>query len=171
MLSAFGLPPASQMAMPITIKEAKYLSLGYGRAVAGVAAVEFALAATVLVIVLTPVVDLGMAFYQQMQVQDAAQAGAQYAAAKGWNSSGIQNAVTSASTNMTISASPAPSESCGCPNGTSVVTATCNSSCTNGQTAGTYVTVNAQASYTPILPYSFFGSSTTLAATSTVRIK
>lgn len=140
-------------------------------AVAGAAAVEFALAATIIMIVLTPVLDLGMAFYQQLQVQDAAQAGAQYAAAKGWNSTGIQNAVTSASSNLTISASPAPSETCGCPNGTSIVAASCGSACTNGQSAGTYVTVNAQASYSPILPYSFFGSSTTLSATSVVRVK
>ena len=159
------------MAMPILVKQAKYLLRGHGRAVAGVAAVEFALAATVLMLALTPVVDLGMAYYQQLQVQGAVQAGAQYAAAKGWDSTGIQNAVTSASTNMTISASPAPSESCGCPSGTAVAAATCSSSCSNGQTAGTYVTINAQASYTPILPYSFFGSSATLSASSIVRVK
>lgn len=159
------------MAMLIAVKHAKYLLHGHGRAVAGAAAVEFALAATMLMFVLTPMVDLGMAYYQQLQVEDAAQAGAQYAAAKGWNSTGIQNAVTSAATNLTISANPAPSESCGCPSGTSVAAATCSTSCSNGQTAGTYVTINAQASYTPILPYSFFGSSSTLTATSIVRIK
>ncbi len=139
-------------------------------AVSGTAAVEFALAATLVLILLSPIIDLGMAFYQQLQVQDAAQAGAQYAAAKGWDSTGIQNAVTSATT-LSISASPAPSESCGCPNGTTFVSASCSSSCTNGQNAGTYVTVNAQSSYTPIVPYSFFGSPTTLTATSVVRIK
>ena len=46
----------------------------------GTSAVEFALAAPVLLGLLVPMADLGMAFSQQIKVQQAAVAGAQYAA-------------------------------------------------------------------------------------------
>ena len=114
--------------------------------------------------------QFGMAVYQQMQVQDAAQAGAQYAMAHGWNSSSIQSAVMSA-TALSVSASPAPSKTCGCPDGSSVSAATCGSTCSDGQKAGTYVTVGAQATYTPLFPYPTMGNSVTLSAQTTARIQ
>ena len=92
----------------------------------GNAALEFSIAAPVLAIIFIPLIDIGMAVYQQMQVQDAAQAGAQYAMAHGWNSGSIQSAVTSA-TALPVSVSPAPSKSCGCPDGSSVSAAACGS--------------------------------------------
>jgi Flp pilus assembly protein TadG len=136
----------------------------------GTAAVEFSIAVPMLAIIFVPMIDIGMAVYQQMQVQDAAQAGAQYAMAHGWNSSAIQNAVTSATT-LSVSASPSPSKSCGCPDGSSVSAAGCGSTCADGQTAGTYVTVGAQATYTPLLPYPTMGSSVTLSSQTTARIQ
>ena len=136
----------------------------------GSAAVEFSIAAPVLAIMFVPMIDIGMAVYQQMQVQDAAQAGAQYAMAHGWNSSSIQSAVTSATT-LSVSATPAPSKSCGCPDGSSVSAATCGSTCSDGRTAGSYVTVSAQATYTPLLPYPTMGTSVTLSAQATARIQ
>jgi Flp pilus assembly protein TadG len=139
----------------------------------GTSAVEFALAAPLLVGLLVPMADLGMAFSQQIKVQQAAAAGAQYAALHPWNSTSataIANAVTAATT-LAVTASPAPSQSCGCPSSSSVVYAACNSTCSNGQTAGYYVIVNAQSPYIPQLPYSVLGSSVTLTAQSTVRIR
>jgi Flp pilus assembly protein TadG len=134
------------------------------------AVIEFSIAAPVLAIIFVPLIDIGMAVYQQMQVQDAAQAGAQYAMAHGWNSSAIQSAVTNA-TALSVSASPAPSKTCGCPNSSSVSTATCGSTCSDGQAAGTYVTVGAQVTYTPLLPYPTMGNSVTLSAQTTARIQ
>jgi Flp pilus assembly protein TadG len=137
----------------------------------GVAAVEFALAAPLLAAILTVVVDFGFGFYEKMQVEDAAQAGAQYALLYGWNSTNVQNAVTGATSLSGITATPAPSQSCGCPSGTAVTATTCGSTCSNGLTAGTYVTVNAQATYTPLISYAVMGSSVTLSAQSVVRIQ
>lgn len=77
------------------------------RATEGSAAMEFGLIAPMLGAILLPVIDIGIGFYQRMQVRDAAQAGAQYAMTHGWNSTAIQNAVRSATT-LSISASPAP---------------------------------------------------------------
>lgn len=131
---------------------------------------EFGLIAPMLAAILLPVIDIGIGFYQRMQVQDAAQAGAQYAMTHGWNSTAIQNAVTSATT-LSIGASPAPVRSCGCPGTASVVSAACGSACTDGHPAGTYVTVSAQALYTTLVPYPGLGNSVTLSAQSTARIQ
>jgi Flp pilus assembly protein TadG len=138
---------------------------------AGAGAVEFAIGATLLAGLLIPLIDLGMGFYQKMQVQDAAQAGAQYALAHGWNSTAIENAVTSATALSSISASPAPVRNCGCPQGTSVTSSTCGGTCAGGQSVGTYVTVSAQATYTPLIPYPVLGQSVALTAQATVRIQ
>ena len=137
----------------------------------GASAVEFGIIAPVLAAVLVPLIDLGLAFYQQMQVDDAAQAGAQYAMAHGWNTSAIQSAVTGATALATVSATPAPARSCGCPSGTAVAAADCGSTCDDGQSARTYVTVSAQATYTTLIPYPTIGNSVVLSAQSTVRVQ
>src|ERR1051326_1413992 len=91
----------------------------------GNAGMEFGLLAPILGAVLVPVIDIGMGFYQSMQVEDAAQAGAQYAMAHGWNGTAIQTAVTRATTLSSISASPVPTLGCGCPGNSSVAAAAC----------------------------------------------
>src|SRR5438445_3700052 len=83
-----------------------------GRANHGNAAVEFGLAAPILMGLLVPAADLGIAFSEQIQVQQAAQAGAQYALLHGYDSTAISNAVTNGTTLSGVSASPAPSQSC-----------------------------------------------------------
>lgn len=137
----------------------------------GVAALEFAIGAPLLIAILIPLIDLGMGFYTKMQVQDAAQAGVQYALANGWNSVAIQNAVMAATTLPSISAVPAATTSCGCAAGASVTPANCGSTCADGQPAGTYVTASAQAVYTPLIPYPALGSTVTLSAQATARIQ
>ena len=141
------------------------------RAERGNAAIEFALATPILLGLLTPVADLGIAFTQQIQVQQAAQAGAQYALLHGFSSSAISNAVTAATNLPGVSAAPAPTQSYGCPTGTTIAAATVGSTCANGETAGSYVFVNAQSSYSPVLPYSVLPSGTTLTAQATVRVQ
>jgi len=51
----------------------------------GAALVEFALVASLLVLMMLPIVDVGMGFYYKTRVMTAAEAGAQYAFAKGWS--------------------------------------------------------------------------------------
>jgi Flp pilus assembly protein TadG len=137
----------------------------------GTAAVEFALIGPILIAIMVPLIDLGLGYYQKMQVEDAAQAGAQYAMAHGWNSTAIGAAVSAATALSAITASPAPVQSCGCPSGSSVTSAACGTKCGNGQPAGTYVTVSAQAVYTTLIPYPGIGSSVMLTAQSTARIQ
>src|SRR5205823_379771 len=114
----------------------------------------------------------GLAVYSEMEVQNAAQAGTQYAAVHGYNSDSVTTAVTSATTIHGLSASPAPSKFCGCPSTTGgIATATCGTNCASGAAAGTYVTASATATYTTIVAYPGVPSSYTFASTSTVRIQ
>jgi len=136
----------------------------------GAAATEFAIVAPVLAFFALGLIDLGMGFEAQMSVSQAAQAGSYYALLNGYNKSAIISAAQNASNAMGVSATP--SESCGCPTASGgVASATCGSPCSNGQTAGTYVTVNAQYPYATILPYPGLSSPMTLSASSMVRIK
>lgn len=141
------------------------------RATSGTAAIEFAIIGSVLVTLLLVGADLSMAFYSDMQVQTSAQSGAEYAAVHGFNASGISTAVTSATSTSGIDASPAPSQFCGCVSASAVNGATCGTTCSDGMTAGTYVTVTATRTYSTIIPYPSVPATFTQTAVSTVRIK
>lgn len=144
----------------------------FARGESGLSGIEFAIIAPVLILMFIATVDLGMGFYSKMEVEAAAQAGAEYASINGWNSDKISTAVTSATTVHGLQASPSPSEFCGCPSSSGVTSATCGSTCSAGDKAGTYVTVNAQATYSTILSYpSIVNSSYTFNSSSTVRIQ
>jgi Flp pilus assembly protein TadG len=138
----------------------------------GTAAVEFGMIATFLCFLLLGSIDFGMGYWEQIQVGNAARAGADYAILNGYNQTNIANAVTSATGLSSIVATPAPSESCGCPSASGgIVAATCGASCSGGGTAGEYVTVDARASYSTIFSYPGISSPLTLTAGVTVRIK
>ena len=116
--------------------------------------------------------EFGMGFYRKMQVYDAAQAGAQYVIKKGYTSAtSVSSAVTSATANTAITATPAPSQSCGCPTTSGITSATCGNACADGTLAATYVTVSAQGTYTPIFHYPGLSDSYTFTAQTIVRIK
>lgn len=136
----------------------------------GAAAIEFAFVASILAVMAIGVLDAGMGFYRKMQVQDAAQAGAYYAMRHGFVPSGIQNAVTGATTYSQIAASPAPRQYCGCPSNTSIAATTCGASCADGLKAPTYVEVSARAPYRTVLIYPFLADNFTFTAVSTVRV-
>ncbi len=136
---------------------------------AGNPAIELALLAPPLILLMIGIADYGAAVYRKMQVQHAAQAGAEYAIKNGFSATPISNAVTGATTYASISATPAPAQSCGCAAGTTITAATCGSTCAGGVTAGTYVTVSAQATYSTLIPYPGIANSFTLSAAATVR--
>ena len=135
----------------------------------GVAGVEFALALPVLMLLLVGMFDYGTLAFQTMEITAAAHAGADYAMHNGWNASAIQTAVTSA-TSLSVTASPAPQLSNGCLSGNTVVFTT-GSSCSSGGTPGSYVIVNAQTPFTPLVAWSGLTLPTTLSAQAVVRIQ
>jgi len=138
----------------------------------GAGAVEIALVAPILLLLLTGAIEIGSLAWTQMQVGAAARAGASYALSRGFSTSAISGAVTSA-TNLTVTVSPSPTQSYGCPNASTGVTTagvTSTTVCASGLTAGKYVTVGATATYTPLFSLPFLASPVALSSTTVVRI-
>ena len=113
--------------------------------IAGTALIEFTLCAPLLVVMSIYTMDFGLEYYKQLKVQNAAQAGADWAIANRiFNSSYISTAATNAINDATISVST-PILQCGCPSSAGVTTppipydpvnATCGNQC-GGSATGT----------------------------------
>ncbi|MDN4985206.1 MULTISPECIES: TadE/TadG family type IV pilus assembly protein [unclassified Bradyrhizobium] len=137
----------------------------------GVAAIEFGIMIPILSLMVVSVTDIGLAVFRKMQVEDAAQAGAQYAIIHGFDASGISSAVTSATNSTAVTASPGPVKFYGCPTGTGVSVVSAGTVCTGGAQAGTYATVSAQATYYTLINYQIIAVAYTYNAQSTTRLQ
>ena len=137
----------------------------------GAAAIEFGIMIPLLSLSVIAVTDLGLGVHRKMQVENAAQAGAQYAMVRGFDTTAVSNAVTSATTSTAITASPAPAQFCGCPTSTGVGTVSCGTVCTGGAKAGTYARVSAQGTYSTLMNYQYFPTTYTYSAQSTARLQ
>ena len=145
--------------------------------IAGSALVEFTLFAPLLVVASIYTMDFGLLFHRQMQVQNGAQAGVDWAMVNHIsNAVGISAAVTNA-TNYTVSVSTGyPIVRCGCPSSTGVTftsnTAPAPCPVCGGSVGGLYVTVQTQATYNPLVSFGLFSSGPrALTAQSTARIQ
>src|SRR5215204_3406530 len=121
-----------------------------GDGIRGVAAIEFAVLATILIFTSIATVDLGMGFYRKMQVQNAAHAGARYVMLKGLDTDGILSAIQEATSFADVAASE-PNVFYGCAAGNGVMPTYQFATCPDGTIAGRYVTVSTQGLYKPIL--------------------
>jgi Flp pilus assembly protein TadG len=137
----------------------------------GSAAVEAAIVLPLLLVLATALFDLGFAAYEDMQVQSAADAGAQYAAASTWDAARISAAVTGATGGSGITATPAPSQFCACPTGGVLTNIPCANKCSNGNTPSVYALVSAQKSHTTVLPYPILPQPLTLSGQAITRIQ
>jgi Flp pilus assembly protein TadG len=137
----------------------------------GVAAVEFALLAPILITLLASVVDLGLAIERSIRLETSAQAGAQYILRFPNDTDGAATAAEAAAgSGATATATPLP---CQCPaaDGTNGAEVACNGTCATGMAR--YVRVSVTRSYTPIFPTSFlipFGALGATNASVVVRI-
>ncbi|MGA3002791.1 MAG: TadE/TadG family type IV pilus assembly protein [Acetobacteraceae bacterium] len=145
----------------------KYLRRLWRRTDGG-AAVEFGIVFPFFSILILAIVEYGMLPFQIMNVSYAAQVGAQYAMLNGYNVGNIQSAVTAAS--GIPAGSITVTEACGCASGTSLTSEVCRQppvTCTDGQPAGTYVTVTVSQAYSPAAP----GVNSPLTAATMVRVQ
>jgi Flp pilus assembly protein TadG len=143
------------------------------RARQGLAAMELAITAPAVVLLISGVISVGSVMWARMQVGNAARAGAVYVAKNGLsNQAGFNGAISGATQLGTaIAATSVPAPFCGCPDvSQGVVAATCGSQCPTGVTTGRYVTVQTRTVYTPPVPIPGMGSSVTLNGTATVRV-
>jgi hypothetical protein len=146
----------------------RFLS-GRGDGIGGVAAIEFAVLATILLFTTLATADLGMGFYRKMQVENAAQAGARYVMLKGLDTAGIGSAIQAATNYADIVASD-PNVFFGCAFGSAITSTYQFATCPDGTAAGRYVTVSTQAIYSPILTLPLFPKNISLGAEFTVRV-
>ena len=154
---------------------------------AGAALVEITLFMPILALMAVAVINFGLYFSYSIQVENAAQAGAQWAITNlvqnGYSSSSL-NTIKTAGQRANRSSLPSvytainvstPTLYCGCP--TNVTQAAWTTSCalgncSDGSYPGTYVQVVATGTFTPFSKFgSFFPSSYSLSSTATVRVQ
>jgi Flp pilus assembly protein TadG len=158
----------------------------------GLAAIELAIIAPVLLLCALCVADLGRYALDKTWVTDAVSAGAEYAAAKAQNyaptypmgsafSAAVIAAATSATPATSISVSPTPSSYYGCATSAGVVTAidgtpvtsstVCPAATSTGGPAGQYVSVMATMPFTALFSAAGIIYPTTISSTAAVRIQ
>jgi hypothetical protein len=152
------------------------------RGQSGSVAIEFGFAALFFLLpLIVGTVALGLAVFQNMQVNAAVEAGALYALANGWDEPGIIDAVeNSFGTTLTnqvsgVTASPVPVQFCGCPSGTDVANlgpppCSTTSLCGNGNSQRQYIEISASLTRMSVVPNSgIIGLPPTFRAKSVVR--
>lgn len=153
---------------------ARLRSIGADRS--GVAMLELALVSPILAMMALGTVDYALLITSKLAVEGAARDGAAYAVSHGYTSTAIANVITGNSRTApfltSITASPAPALWYGCANANTGVVSAAGSTtiCTNGLTAGTYVTVAAQGTYTFLVPWPGLGTSHQITSNVSVRI-
>jgi Flp pilus assembly protein TadG len=116
----------------------------------GLGAIEFAFVAPVLAALLLGIVDFGMAYWQKIEIGNAADAGAQWGMTNTYNATSITTVATSA-TNLSLSGGNiSPSNPCGCASSTGVAIYSCGATCPDGTTPKTYIVVNTHVCYSTL---------------------
>ncbi|NQV83725.1 MAG: pilus assembly protein [Rhodospirillales bacterium] len=134
----------------------------------GAAAVEFALLAPIVLAVLAGVANYGMAMIEKMELESAARAGAQMAANDRTATTTIQNAVINANDLSLTAADITLTESCWCADVSA--TATCGSTCADGDSAQYFMTVSVSTTFDYLFGFDYLvGASATLTGSAKVR--
>jgi Flp pilus assembly protein TadG len=145
----------------------------------GAALVEITLFMPILALMAVAIINFGLYFSYSIQVENAAQAGAQWALINAVQSGYSSGSTTTAGQNANNTSLPSvytaitvtPTLKCGCVSGSSLTLSTWTASCATA-TCGTYVQVVASGTFVPFATYgSFFPSSYPLSSTATVRIQ
>ena len=133
----------------------------------GVTAIEFAIIGPILIGMFISIVDLGLGLYNQIQLANAAQAGADYAMQKGYDATAMTTVAQAATrlTGLTVTTS----QFCGCPSSTGVTVTSCSSNCSDGLTAGTFAQITTTKDYSTLLSYPGLPSTFHLSETATAR--
>lgn len=121
----------------------------------GVAAIEFALIAPILCLLLLGVIDYGIYFNERMRMEDLARATAQYAVQGGDPDDAMTNVAEgsdvytdAAADGQTITSSA--EEVCECAAGVAVA---CTDTCIDGSYVRHYFQVEMERPYAPLFPY------------------
>jgi Flp pilus assembly protein TadG len=136
-----------------------------------VAAVEFAIIAPVLAVVLVGAIDYGFAQWSRSCLANAVSQGAYYAFLNGpsVSPSAVQAVVQNASSLTGISFKRATTIACYCPTGSPAslgppqvpITLPCTSTCPDSTKAGAYIVISATYTLSPWIPIPYYNSTLT----------
>jgi Flp pilus assembly protein TadG len=134
----------------------------------GSAMVELAMGVTLLIFLLIGVIDYGPMFYNTMQLDDAARAGAIYGSQSVSHSADLTGMQNTALANIIDiqGVSATATQTCKCPGGT--VDVDCSTSCAAG-TIMIYANVSTQWTYTPTFQYPYVAYPLTFVRTARMR--
>jgi Flp pilus assembly protein TadG len=140
----------------------------------GLAGIEFAIIAPVLLLMLGGVADFALAFWTKGVLASSVAQGAEYAFVAGpsVSTASIQS-VVGQKLSLPAAAITVTGPICYCVSGTPATAAvqTCTVPCPNQSLPGTYVTISAQYTYTPLLPLYSHLASPVLVETTLARLK
>lgn len=140
----------------------------------GVAAVEFAICAPLLLFTFGGVADMGLSLRYQERLAQAVANGGQYAFKVGptVTASSVQSMVQASSGLSGVSAVVSgPSLGCASGSPATLVAGTAGHACADGTQPGTYITITATVTYTQILPHISTFISPTLQQSEIVRLQ
>ena len=123
------------------------------RARDGLGAIEFGFIAPVLLTLVLGILDFGMAFWEQMEIANAADAGAQWGMENTYNSDSIKTVVQAATSLSIPTANITPGNPCGCATSSGVATYSCGATCPDGTTPQTYIVVNTHICYSTLFTW------------------
>lgn len=133
----------------------------FGPSQSGIAAVEFALIAPIMMVLLLGLLDYGIAAYHSMELESAARSGAQYAMLDSSDTTLIVTTVTNSTLLDTTKLTVSVTEFCECSDGSSVV---CGSTCTV-DSVRKYMQIDTNYAHTPL----FIPGIMNLSGASTIR--
>ena len=147
------------------------LSRSFVRCLRAAVAVELALLAPVLALMLVGVIDFGGAVYERMQLTSAARAGVQFAIQSVENADdeagillAVQNAGSLDDANVTITTT----QFCGCADGAEI---DCDGTCGGDLKPGTYVSITVVEKFSTIFPYPGIDNPIILEGMAVLRVK
>jgi Flp pilus assembly protein TadG len=140
----------------------------------GSAAIEFAIACPVMLVFFGGLVDFGLALWDKSTLANAVAQGAYYAYVTGTSvtSTNVQTMVQSSSGLRNVTAT-VTGPACYCITGTplALAAATCNTTCADTTTSGSYVKIVANYTYQSILPVYSHLNNPTLTESAIMRLK
>ena len=134
----------------------------------GGAALELAIVAPLLLTLLGGVVDVGFGLQEAMQAQNAAAAGALYAATHNWDPARIEGAIVASAPGSGVAARPPPRQFCGCAAEEGVSATACGTRCSGSTTAAAYAEVDTVLAHWRVMPFDFMPD--TLTGRAVVRL-
>jgi Flp pilus assembly protein TadG len=143
----------------------------FWRNTSATAGIELALAAPMLILLVTGGYDFGSALYEQHRLTAAARAGVQYAIQSNttWTDTTDITTAVRADAGDTANSLTVSSETCTCPTGGTTCSA--SAACTGSAVSGTYVKVVVTESYSTVVNYPGVGSPFTITGQAIFRVQ